>query len=717
MAKTYIRSALRFLVILSVLGALLVGSAGTFARAQTAAITTPTPAPGTLHIHDIQGAGHISPYKDRIVRQVPGIATALRSTGFYLQDPNPDSNDATSEGIFVFTTSAPTVAVGDSLLVSGTVTEYRSGGGASANLSITEIGAPIIKLVSHGNSLPAPITIGLGGRILPHKIIEDDATGDAERSGVFDPSSDGLDFYESLEGMRVQVNDAVVVGPTKVFGSGASQNSEVTVLGEDGAGASLRTARGGIIIQPDNFNPERIILNDVMLREGGQSLPLANIGDHFPGSIVGIMDYSFGNYKLQLTEDPAFKGGNLSRAVIADRTRDQLEIATFNVENLSPSDPITKFNTLATIIVTNLKSPDIISLEEIQDNDGPTNDGVVSATTTYTMLAQAVENAGGPAYEYRQIDPQNDHDGGQPGGNIRQGFFFRTDVAGLHFIDRPGGGATITTTLMLGASGPTLSTSPGRIAPNDPAWQNSRKPLAGEFSFNGHHLFVIGNHFVAKLADDPLFGRNQPPTRSSEVQRAQQSQLVHDFVASILAADAHADVVVVGDLNDFEFSPAVVGLKGSPQILYDLIETLPPSQRYTYVYEGNSEMLDHILVSGDLFKNAQVQDDVVHVNSEFATQSSDHEPQVARFTLPAANSITTLSAPTPTLPNGSPLPISGQVIDYSSLLFLGLLLVVAGLIINRVARVGTILFSATPPQCLRARVGKQAGHRLGLRFP
>ncbi len=240
-------------------------------------------------IHDIQGLSHISPLNGLLV-STSGIVTAIRSNGFYMQDPNPDSDVATSEGIFVFTSSAPAVAIGEGVMVTGTVIEFRSGGSSSTNLTTTEIGNPgrTVTIVSSGNPLPAPIVIGSAGRIPPATVIEDDATGDVETSGIFDPANDGIDFYESLEGMLVQVNNAVAVGPTSIFG-------EIAVIGDNGANAGVRTSRGGIVIRPADFNPERIILS-----EGIAVLPDANVGDYFQSPIVGIMDYSFGNFKLMV---------------------------------------------------------------------------------------------------------------------------------------------------------------------------------------------------------------------------------------------------------------------------------------------------------------------------------------------------------------------------------------------------------------------------------
>lgn len=97
-----------------------------------------------------------------------------------------------------------------------------------------------------------------------------------------------------------------------------------------------------------------------------------------------------------------------------------------------------------------LRSPDVIAVEEIQDNDGVaggTASPVVDTSVTWRMLIAAIAAAGGPQYDYRQIDPVDDQDGGAPGGNIRPGFLFRTD-RGLAFVDRPGGDSTRPTSIV-----------------------------------------------------------------------------------------------------------------------------------------------------------------------------------------------------------------------------------------------------------------------------
>lgn len=576
-----------------------------------------------LRIHDIQAARHLSPYDGAIVSRVPGVVIARRTNGFYMQDAQPDGDSRTSEGIFVFTGGAPaaTILVGSAVLVSGRVSEFRPGGATSTNLTTTEIVDPTVQVGAAGATIPSTV-IGEGGRIPPTTVIDNDSTGEVEANLTgFDPPQDGIDFYESLEGMLVQVNDPVAVGPSNDF-------NEVWVLGDNGRRASLRTPRGGIVVRPGDFNPERIQLDDLLA-----PLPKMNVGDRFAGAVRGVLDYEFGNYNVLPLQTPARVDGGLAREVTATPRRDQLAVATFNVENLDPGDGPAKFEALAEVLVDNLRSPDLVSLEEIQDDDGPTNSGNTNATVTYNTLIAAIVAKGGPKYEFRQIDPVNNQDGGEPGGNIRVGFLFRTD-RGLSFVDRAGGTSVNSTGDDPNRRGAQLTFSPGRIQPTDPtdpAFNSSRKPLAGEFRFRGRTFFAVANHFNSKGGDDPLFGRYQPPKFPSEVQRRKQAQIVNGFAKELLKADPFANIVVLGDLNDFDFSDALETLEGRE--LFNLAELLPRAQRYSYVFEGNSQILDQILVSyATLLRLPQY--DSVHVNSEFSDQISDHDPQLTRLWFP-----------------------------------------------------------------------------------
>jgi uncharacterized protein len=573
----------------------------------------PPPPPPVKTINEIQGAAHHSPLEGLAVADVHGIVTAERNNGFWMQDPTPDADPATSDGLFVFTSSTPTVNVGDDVLVDGTVAEFRPGNDA-VNLTTTELTAPHVIVQATGAPVPATL-VGPGGRVAPTTVIEDDATGDVENSGVFDPANDGMDFYESLEGMHLELQNAVAVGPRSDFG-------EIPVLPAGGAGAGVRTNRGGILLRSNDTNPERIFLDDVIA-----PTPVMDVGDTIPGSLFGVLDYSFGNFKLLVTSAPTAQRNGLAREVTTTGSHKELAIATFNVENLSPADPPSKFDELAGIIVMNLRSPDIVVVEEIQDNTGPVNDGTVAADQTFAQLIAAISAVGGPTYDWRSIDPVNNSDGGQPGGNIRVGFLFRTDNPDLQFVDRPGGGSTTAVDVVKVAGQVQLTSSPGRIDPTNAAFNNSRKPLAAEFVFRGKTVFVVANHWNSKGGDNPLFGRFQPPVAVTETQRAQQATAVASFVNDVFGLAPNANVVIAGDLNDFDYS-AAVGIVTATGML-DLPSTLPDGERYTYDFEGNSQVLDHILISPAIAARG-FNYDVVHVNSEFADQASDHEPQVAR---------------------------------------------------------------------------------------
>ena len=594
------------------------------------------PTPGTTRIHDIQGASWVSPLNGQRVENVPGIVTAVRasgaSRGYWVQDPTPDDDPATSEAVFVFASSAG-VAVGDSVLFSGTVKDYyplASGDtlATTSNLSTTEIQSSTVSVVSHGNALPDPVK--LTPTTVPDLYAPDLGGANIETTGIH-PDRSALDFYESIEGMRAEVDDARVVGPSNQYG-------ETYVTTKPTQAVSVR---GGTLLTGENQTPSGRL--EVVPVDGSD--PEANVGDVFTGATVGPIDWSdFGGYLIAATQLGDVAAHGLTPTVATKQAADQLSVATYNVENLAPGDPADKYSRLAQGIVTNLAAPDVVTVEEVQDNDGATDSGTVASDQTLQKLTAAIAAAGGPFYQWRSIDPVNDQDGGQPGGNIRVVFLF--DPARVSFVDAgdPSTNRSTTGTAVTKVKGrAALTLSPGRIDPTSTAWNSSRKPLVGEFRFRGQDVFVIGNHFDSKGGDQNADGRFQYPERSSEVQRQQQATEVNGFVTSLLKADKNAKVVVAGDLNDYQFSPALQTLTGSgtQQVLTDLITTLPKNQQYTYVYDGISQVLDHILVTPGA---GRVQYQVVHLNSEFADQVSDHDPQVVRLTV----------AQKPSLPQCSP---------------------------------------------------------------
>ncbi|GGS57758.1 endonuclease/exonuclease/phosphatase family protein [Streptomyces griseoviridis] len=584
--------------------------------AASALVLVPSAHAASARVHDIQGTTRLSPYAGQQVTDVTGVVTGVRgygsSRGFWIQDPAPDADPATSEGVFVFTGSAPKVAVGDAVTVSGTVTEYVPGGASSGNQSLTEITRPTVTVVSSGNTVPAATRIT--ARSVPAAYTPE-AAGGSVNSLPLRPSRYALDFYESLEGMNVQVADARVAGATDPY-----TELWVTVKPKENPSAG-----GGTVYRSyDSQNTGRLQIQSL---GAVADFPEATVGDTLTGTTAGPLDYNqYGGYRLVANEIGALRDGGTEPETTRAAQRGELAVATYNVENLDPSDAT--FAAHAAAITRHLASPDIVSLEEIQDDNGATDDGTVTAGATVTKLIDAIVAAGGPRYDWRSVDPADGEDGGEPGGNIRQVFLF--DPERVSFTDRAAGDAGTATGVTRIRGKAALTHSPGRVDPANAAWENSRKPLAGEFVFRGRTVFVIANHFASKGGDQGLTSQYQPPARGSEIQRHLQAAAVNTFVKDILDTQKNADVVTLGDINDFEFSTTARLLEDGGA-LWSAVKSLPRAERYSYVYQGNSQVLDQILISPSIRHAGRFTYDSVHINAEFPDQISDHDPQVLRF--------------------------------------------------------------------------------------
>ncbi len=615
--------------------------------ADTLDFTTASSAPTA--IYTIQGSGHASSLVGQFVTTT-GVVTAVDSNGFYLQDAAGDGNAATSDGIFVFTSSAPTVAVGDAASVSGVVGEFVPGGAARGFLSVTQIDARgtvggVVTDLGAGVAV-APVLIGGPGGLLP-------------------PTEDlvaGALFYESLEGMLVTVVNPIAVGPTNNFGE------IFTVVDSDndpsnGVNATGLTERGTLLIGGGasdfgdtntvggDFNPERIQIDDDSGVLAGFVTPDVDVGAVL-SNVTGVVSYNFGNYEVIATQAYTVAQPSTLEKEVGTLTgsADRLLVASYNAENLDPNDGAARFGVIAGEILDNLNAPDIIALQEIQDNDGPANTAVTAANVTLQMMVDAIAAAGGPQYAF--LDNPfigDDKNGGEPGGNIRTAFLYRTDR--VDFVD----GSLRT----VGADGAAIGDPSGNTAQQTDATNpffGSRPPLAATFEFNGQEVTIVNNHFSSKGGSGALLGSEQPPFNGSEVQRAAQAQAVNTFVDGLLAQDAKAKVIVAGDLNEFPFEEPISVIKGTGSIsnytvpggsggdpfnatatftpggtavLSDLLDTLPEDERYDYVFDGNAQTLDHVLVTASLQQGALF--DVVRINAEFADQTSDHDPLLASF--------------------------------------------------------------------------------------
>jgi predicted extracellular nuclease len=559
--------------------------------------------PEFTYIHEIQGSGFA--VTGERFDNVLGVVTAVtgRGNAFWMQSPEPDGDINSSEGIYVFIgNDNPAPSVGDWIVLDSAEAEERFGNSQLAYFDEIE--------VLYSDELKIrPVILGEGGREIPSEIISDGAI-----DGVFNVADEGLDFYESLENMLVQVDDPVVISGFTRF--------ELPVVANKGRNATGMNDRGSLVMSESDFNPERLYIDTD--GAGLDPIRVAKTGDMLLGSVIGPIYYSFGNYVIvphpTASADACGPSPEVSKLA---GDEDTLLVASFNILNYPAQDDgfdmfDEKTMDIAETIVNALNAPDIIGFQEMGDDNGATDDpdgigeGVISADQNYALIIKAIRTIDPSLdYDYRQIDPIGPADegleGGWPEANIRVGFLFRTDR--VTFIDAGDGGPTDATAI---SDEGNLTLSPGRIDPDNDAFTGegltylggsgegdaippSRRSLIGQFEFNGDSIYVINNHFPSKSGSDDLFGMSQPIYNGKEEQRIAVAAVINGFVRDILAVDSNANIIVMGDLNEFDFEEPLEVLKGDE--LTNLIETLPASERYSYHFDGNAQVLDHILIS------------------------------------------------------------------------------------------------------------------------
>ncbi len=577
-----------------------------------------------LTIADLQGAGHHSPLAGRWVTGIEGTVTARvdrpRDRGFWIESTRPDGDPRTSEGLFVAAARLDGVAVGATVRVGGRLLERVPG---RDQLSVTTLELAAFEFVPAGAALPEPPLLWYELEIPPQ--VDDDALA------LFQPGEDAIDFWESLEGMRATLPESVVAGATRSFG-------EIVVLPE-GVPSSGASAAGGALALRDGGGPLARVFVSGRLAGG---MPRAAVGDRVAGPLTGIVDYAFSNYRLQPLAPPEIlpSGAPCSRPARSENEPGRFAIASYNLYNLSAADDEDRFERLAARIVRGLGAPELVALQEVQDDSGPRGgDAVVSAEGTLAKLVAAIERAGGPTYRAVQIDPEADREGGQPGGNIRVALLL--DPARVRFAPR--GQPDARTEARFGADG-RLEVNPARLAPASAAFAPSgadgegvRRSLVVEVEVpTGRRFFrrwrpvvVVVNHWSSKYEDDRAFGAVQPPRRPTAARRLAQAREVRAFAMSRLAADPTARLIVIGDFNDVAGSEPMREIGRPP--LENLVLRLAPEERYTFSFEGGSAAIDHLLVSPSLARGARIE--AVHLDSDCpdAERASDHDPLLARL--------------------------------------------------------------------------------------
>lgn len=667
-------------------------------------------------IHDIQGSAFFSPIlaaegisnfniassqEVTVQAVVTAIDTFGTVQGFYIAEEltDWDGSAATSEGIFVRTASAVSgLTVGETVTVTARVMEFQD----FTNLNRTMlVNASSIVQANDAQSLPTLVIDGVTNRI-PTSIISDDNpdfTDAYNLSGTFDPQNDALDFYETVEGMRVTVTNMVVADG---FVGGSNDNFVYfNAYSADNADPALLNTRGGYTVtgDPQHYPVDTADPNDDVKFGGATSTDGATHGDileldfgnvgrggtsgfdqHLTmgdslGDVSGIIDFDFGVAKLFVTDalDPA-KVDALDdttpvqevTTLTGDDTR-ALRVATFNVENLSPVGTtfstnngveITtadKYAKLASHIANNLDAPDILIIEEVQDNNGVTADSVTDASTTWQQLVDAVNAATGKVYQWVDEAPQTSGNvGGAPGGNIRVGFLYdtgRVQLGGLdadatlaerrQYTDRIGDGVR--------DAGDLLAVDDSGLGINPADWSGTRRSIVGEFTFNGQTVHVFGSHLPSKggSGDPYIIDQNNTAGSPANGDWALRNTLAQDMWSVMDRAAQDGLVVSGGDFNEFWYNRPLEVLTGyanpdgsanttGTDFSNLMVDELAPVDRFSYDFDGRSQALDTILADQALAAVAQY--DVVHINTGYNGRtgavnpaSSDHDPSLASF--------------------------------------------------------------------------------------
>ncbi|KAJ6508882.1 DNase I-like protein [Mycena sanguinolenta] len=594
-------------------------------------------------IADISGIHQRTPLLGQTVN-LTALVTAKGKSGFYLlEDPVPDTR--VSNGLAVFTTSTSILSQvnpGDIVSLTGKVAEFRPAADPDY-LFLTELESPTNITVLFTNNTVTPLILGKDRLPPTEQLSPLDSGWDGWLSvpnnrsridtvnGTLRPEEYGIDFFASLLGQIVSIPKPVSINFPNSFGE-FWVHGDWPVTGKNSRGGLSLTF--GLFGIPD-ANPEAIIIGAPL--DGTKNPPTA-IGTTLT-DIVGVVTYQFGfYYVLPLTAPTVISNPNFTVApttLTSSSSTDEcaITVGDYNVENMAPTG--THIIDVATHISHVLLTPDIVFIQEVQDNSGPTDDGVVSANVTLSTLVQAIAAVSNVTYSWTDIDPVDGEDGGEPGGNIRQAYLYRPEK--LHLVQAPAivAGGALNATEIVGPFGkPSVSLNPGRVDPTNAAWQDSRKPLAAQWTTaSGHTLFTVNLHLVSKDGSSTGQGDARPPVNLPVAQRTSQVETVSTFVKSILRLDPWANIVVAGDCNEYLQTRSVFSSLTSLLTDIDEVANIPPVERYTYVFDNNCEQLDHMFLSPALSsRGAEVEH--IHVNNwaaKIAARVSDHDPSVARI--------------------------------------------------------------------------------------
>lgn len=543
--------------------------------AATADTAAPCETPATHQIAEVQGTGETTPLSGQTVR-VEGVVTGDfqgpgRLGGFYVQDPTPDADPNTSEGLFVFSSRA--AAAGDRVLVTGRAVEYS---GLTELTSVTAVdvcGTGTVRPVAY--ELPRPE--GTTFEPLENMLV------------AFPEKLTATEHYELGRYGEVTVSsEGRLIQPTQGHGDTQDENDRRTLLIDDGSNTQ----------NPDTVpftSPEALRLGDTV------------------SGLTGVLTYGFGSYRLEPTQPVEFTRQNPRPAKPGD-VGGNTKVASFNTLNWFTTLDMRGAGTEAertrqlAKLVAALKGldADVVGLMEVENN------GVTAVKALVDKL-----NAEVGAGTYAWIEHPN------PG----------TDQIHVAMIYKPGKVKPV------GAA----------KSSTDPIFD--RPPLAQRFVRGKASVpfTVIVNHFKSKGCGDATGA----DADQGDGQGCWNAKRVTQAQALAAMAKKTVNPLVVGDLNAYAAEDPIKVLREAG-LTSQTERFVPRAQRYSYVFDGQSGELDHVLAARSL-RSFVTGAAIWHINADEPTildynteynppelyqpgpyRASDHDPVVIGLRLPGS---------------------------------------------------------------------------------
>ena len=547
-----------------------------------------------VSICDIQGDGFVSPYVGKKLRTRGVVTLDLEETGkhgFFMQDENCDRRGKTSDGIYIYHQEVINlVQPGDRIEVQGYVNEYY---GLTEIISLPED----ILLLSSGNPLPMSL----------------------ELSPPFE-SQESRKYYESREGMMVSLSEALAVGPTDA----------------DDRNWLIRSDLGlGRVFQGDPAGIGEIICVDD--RGIFKINPDLKVGARVNG-LQGALDFSYSDYCVQLSVAPVVVPDDSKKTTgkLDEETEPTFTIATFNLNDLfdtvddpytddtrlSPTEYQRRLQKRAMVIHEQLGEPDLIAVQEAENME--------------VLLALASRPEIQSTYQFLLLDGPDTH-------GIDVGFIYKPDRFQLLEF-----GAYQGCTTLIDGLGPdgnqdvhnpqnviTCDTDADGIADGNRLF--SRPPLVVKLRANfgiQDDFWLVNNHWKSKAEDTDA-------TEFTLPRRLGEAQFLSNLTEEIRISEGGANLIILGDLNDFPNSQPLSLL--TDEGFFDITQNIDSSNRYTYIYHGISQVLDYILLNKASTLNPLAVIPI-HINADYPYRlsmdettfhrSSDHDPLIVQFSMP-----------------------------------------------------------------------------------